>query len=299
MDGFFLEDIGILPKRMVFSNLPPDVPVTQLRSAYGPALARKNEALQQLLYGDGKTQPPRYALADLGEARRGHRAVRWTVIGKEALAQDEVLSSVWEEVWLSSPRRPLLAMGKPRVLGPSGDCLPAGTEGSWRLAEAQWPIPGEPQDTACRLTFPAGVSVRSKKAADRKSHSQTPDWPRMVRAACNKILLWLEPCHGEQFTERVPRWLAEAEARPAQWRWELDTGETRWSATQKAKLHHYRDRGHLDLPAGPGPVWPLLLAAHWLGLGHHTTEGIGYFTIRALQECASRAVAPAAGRLAF
>lgn len=33
--------------------------------------------------------------------------------------------------------------------------------------------------------------------------------------------------------------------------------------------------GELHLPAGPGPLWPLLAAALWLHLGKGTIVGLG------------------------
>lgn len=41
--------------------------------------------------------------------------------------------------------------------------------------------------------------------------------------------------------------------------------------------------GALDLPAGPGPLAPLLAAACWLHLGKGTIMGLGQLRITSLQ----------------
>jgi hypothetical protein len=49
----------------------------------------------------------------------------------------------------------------------------------------------------------------------------------------------------------------------------------RWSARQQAEIDLYGVTGVLDLPEGPGVLWPLLAAACWLHLGKGTTLGLG------------------------
>ncbi len=49
----------------------------------------------------------------------------------------------------------------------------------------------------------------------------------------------------------------------------------RYSARQHAELEFRGVTGCLDLPQGPGELWPLLAAATWLHLGKGTVMGLG------------------------
>ncbi|HID23178.1 MAG TPA: CRISPR system precrRNA processing endoribonuclease RAMP protein Cas6, partial [Planctomycetaceae bacterium] len=53
----------------------------------------------------------------------------------------------------------------------------------------------------------------------------------------------------------------------------------RYSARQKRELELHGVSGHFDLPDGPGSLWPLLLAAHWLHVGKGTVMGLGEIRI--------------------
>ena len=56
----------------------------------------------------------------------------------------------------------------------------------------------------------------------------------------------------------------------------------RYSGRQKTELEFRGVTGHLDLPKGPGSLFPLLAAAQWLHLGKATTVGLGKLTIEQL-----------------
>lgn len=286
MDEFFLNDVTVLPRRMVFSGIEPNTPLTRLRSVWGRALEAQNEAVYQLVFGKGdKEQRPGYALSELGMPTPTFRAIRWTVIGTPAIAHHKELWKAWGaacKMGLGKDRIPFFPAETPVVLGPSGEAISEENHIGWRLDEALWPLLGDPGDTPCRLTFPLGVSIRRKNEWDKKNRTVAPDWPRIIQSAWNKLSPWLEPHHREMAKKNLAHCLAEAAARSAAWQCKRRVGLVRWSATQQTVLQHYCDQGYLELPSGPGPAWPLLLAAYWLGLGHHTTEGMGHFTITAL-----------------
>jgi hypothetical protein len=53
----------------------------------------------------------------------------------------------------------------------------------------------------------------------------------------------------------------------------------RYSARQEEEVQINGVSGWLDLPAGPGPLWPLLAAVQWLHLGKSTVIGLGQLRI--------------------
>ena len=56
----------------------------------------------------------------------------------------------------------------------------------------------------------------------------------------------------------------------------------RYSGRQRAELELRGVAGYLDLPYGPGEVWPQLAAAQWLHLGKGTVMGLGQLIVQPL-----------------
>jgi hypothetical protein len=54
----------------------------------------------------------------------------------------------------------------------------------------------------------------------------------------------------------------------------------RWSAAQQAEVELHGVTGVMDLPEGPGELWPLLAAAGWLHLGKGTVFGLGRLEVQ-------------------
>jgi hypothetical protein len=52
------------------------------------------------------------------------------------------------------------------------------------------------------------------------------------------------------------------------------------AARQDAALELRGVCGVLDLPEGPGGLWPLLAAAAWLHVGKATAFGLGHFEVQ-------------------
>jgi hypothetical protein len=79
-----------------------------------------------------------------------------------------------------------------------------------------------------------------------------------------------------------PALLERARTLPAEsWRGRrLDL--VRYSGRQKAELEMRGVSGYLDLPEGPGPLWPLLAAAQWLHLGKGAVVGMGQLVVEAI-----------------
>ena len=288
MDQGILNEIEVLSRWVEFHGMAENVPVGLLRSVWGMTLRGvSEEAYARVFEGaapDGKEPRPGYVLADLGETAAGTRRVRWTLVGRAAIAHDQVLCRAWSMAGRAGlgARRVPFQVADAVELDRGGAPLPAGQRGIWRLGDAHWPLPGEPAATPCRLVFGAGAHLREKSATDAKSaFVREPSWPRIVKSAWNRVRPWLSRESQARGDARLPGWMEHAADRPARATWQRNT-VTRWSSRQQA-LHRFPVvTGRLDLPNGSGPVWPLLLAVHWLGLGHHTPEGMGAFTIESL-----------------
>jgi hypothetical protein len=56
----------------------------------------------------------------------------------------------------------------------------------------------------------------------------------------------------------------------------------RYSGRQKTEITLEGVAGSIDLPEGPGELWPLFAAGMWLHVGKGTTMGLGQVTIQPL-----------------
>ena len=56
----------------------------------------------------------------------------------------------------------------------------------------------------------------------------------------------------------------------------------RWSAAQRREIDLHGVTGGLELPAGPGQLWPLFAAASWTHVGKGTVFGLGELRITTL-----------------
>lgn len=291
MDCSFLNEIAVLPRQLVLAGVSDAVGLGQLRSVWGMTLARLAPGAFGCVFegkqDENKNQRPAYALSDLGAQADGLRLIRWTLIGRGALEHDAALCAAWEaagRVGVGGGRVPFQVTAA-RLLGPAGEIAEAGgadAAGAWRLGDAQWPLPGDPARTPCRLTFPGGLQLRFKQAG-KTARFEDPSWPAIIDAACRRLAAWLPEELHDDLAAAQAGWLDDAarlpmtvSTRPATtsgWsrRQQLRTGEGR-----KQYLAHV---GPISLPGGPGAGWPLLLAASRLAIGHHTTEGMGWFRI--------------------
>jgi hypothetical protein len=281
---------------LTLAGVPRSVATLQpVRSAWGKAVhdlagCRAADEVYDGHVEGRKDQRPGYALADLGWDDRDRRLVRWTLIGEAAVTCDRELCAAWMRAGHGGVGRDRVAFAVESALaiGPSGEPEP-GREGPWRLSEARWPLKGDPAETPCRLEFPAGLHLRIKKAGWRSADVLTRlEWSHLIDAASRRVQAWLPPDAAAHVEPLKQRWLDSARERRFNSAAMLPGGTDGWSRRQENRTgqghKHYLDlAGHIDLPEGPGAGWPFLLACHWLGLGHHTTEGMGWFRILPLQ----------------
>jgi hypothetical protein len=104
----------------------------------------------------------------------------------------------------------------------------------------------------------------------------------LALAALRRVAVYLPPeLHASARAAQAPA-LDTAKGRPAApWQGHrLDL--VRYSGRQRRTVELRGITGHLDLPQGPGALWPLLAAAQWLHLGKGTVHGLGRLTIARL-----------------
>ena len=305
-----LARIQIAPVRVLLDTPGVEATVPMLRGVWGRALHTLDRAVYDAVFGEDDHTPPAQAAVCgagvppaapqaghprhnvAGGAPRGYvlrpappdpsfaPAVDWIVIGP-AIVHLPVLWRAWDVAsgMGLGPRRqpfvlrtvvPLAPDGRPTQLAP----LPSGgLEHLWTLHQAAWPC--QPADTApCRLVFRAPVRLRRQgKLIER------PALPDLVVAACRRVREYLPPERTSEWDETARRALEAARGVPCRpWRGaRLDLH--RYSGRQRAELELQGVSGALELPAGPGPLWPLLAAAQWLHLGKAPVMGLGQMEV--------------------
>jgi hypothetical protein len=104
---------------------------------------------------------------------------------------------------------------------------------------------------------------------------ERPTLADLAVAAWRRVQAFLPPASRPEWDQLRAGLLAEARRlHPGLWhggRLDLE----RWSASQQAELDLHGVAGVLDLPDGPGELWPPLAAAAWLHLGKGTVLGLG------------------------
>lgn len=296
MEWSFLSEIWLLSRLVTLTGVNYGTPVSAFRNVWGDAVCRASEEAFRVIRDGNCRQPrPAFVLRRMNASRR--RSVynlRWTLLGLDALRYDALLCRAWETAgrWGVGPdQRPFSASAGGMVAqGPDGNAVAAGHPKIWRLSEAVWPGAPPAADTPCRLVFREGVSLIEKPSmpafpggadravADKPRFVRAPDFPRLVRSSWNRVQPWLSEASQRYGEAELDGWLAAARCQPAVASWQFG-GISRWSSTQERETEYLVVTGSLELPEGPGPVWPLLLAVYWLGLGRHTTEGLGAFDI--------------------
>jgi hypothetical protein len=282
-------DLEVLPRQLTLEGVGAEVSLARLRGVWGLALHDTHpEAYAAVFQGmrpDGR-QCPAYVMTDLGRDACERRVLQWTLLGAKALSHDAALCAAWGtaggDAYGLGPRghRAPFRVAEWRVRGPDGAALPEGfTSAGWNLRHARWPVPSDPATTPCRVSFPGGVHLRRNGCV-----LTVVDWAEVVRAALLRVYGWLDPSgdtHAD-LARREPAILQDAEERRATLN--LNSRETRehYSGAQDKTYAYKVLHGAIDLPEGPGPAWPLLLAGQWLSIGHHITQGLGAVVVQAL-----------------
>jgi hypothetical protein len=228
-------------------------------------------------------------------------AMDWILIG-DAVQHDAMLCRAWD---IASgmglgPQRRRFHLRQTPGLGPDGRITQQAAP--WSLDEAQWPFAEEPKvakrstvrgavtdrnihptirtrlDLAarqpCRLIFPVPLRLMV-----RKHLIEMPTLADIVVAACRRVKAYL-PAEQQADWEPVSRAALDTARHTPAVAWQgqrLDLH--RYSGRQKRELELRGVTGCLDLPEGPGQLWPLLAAARWLHLGKGTVMGMGQMEV--------------------
>jgi len=239
---------------LVGDGLAPTIQM--LRGVYGAALHDLSAEAYRTVFADGNGGPALYMLRpSLGEDPVS--TVEFLIFGP-ALDHEQTLFRAWD-------RAGGMGLGKARkkfVLGEMEELRPPNASCAWTLADTVCP------DASCRLSFPFPLRLlRQGKLIEEPSFAEI----------CLAILRRLCALAGQSRPGRDLQHAVLGEAR------HVPTSE--WFGTQ-ATVHRYSARqqrdiyiqgvcGHLDLPAGFGPLQPLLAAAQWTHLGKAYTLGLG------------------------
>jgi len=135
---------------------------------------------------------------------------------------------------------------------------------------APWPLDGPSDITPCRLSFGAPLRLTGRGRLVTR-----PTYPDIAVAALRRISTFCERASGIAYRDLVRTIRAEASYLPAvPW-----CGErrdlVRWSGAQEREIDLFGVVGYLDLPEGPGQIWPILAAARWTHIGKGTVFGLG------------------------
>ncbi len=206
-------------------------------------------------------------------------ALEWVLIGK-GIAHDAALLRAWDiaSVMGIGPERRRFHIRAVRALEPDGR-RSEGRDGAatWRLDEARWPIAGDPASTPCRLRF--DVPLRLMR---RHRLIEDPGLPDIAIAALRRVEAFLPPTERARLLHAGSSILDYARGiRFVPWRG-APLNLHRYSGKQKAELEFHGVAGRMELPDGPGGLWPLLAAATWLHIGKGTVVGLGQLRIEPL-----------------
>jgi hypothetical protein len=205
-------------------------------------------------------------------------ALDWILIG-DAVQHDFTLCRAWDVAsgLGLGPQRHRFHLRRTVALRPDGQTVDHAAP--WPLSTATWPatnghLRNAASDQPCRLIFPVPLRLMF-----RKQLVESPTLADIVVAACRRVKAYLPAEHLADWDESS-RWALEtARETPAEpWQGQrLDLH--RYSGRQHAELELRGVTGYLDLPRGPGELWPLLAAAQWLHLGKGTVMGMGQLVV--------------------
>lgn len=275
-----LQQISILPRRMKLDTPGVAATVPMLRGVWGAALRDLDPLAYSAVFETpqelGEPRPNGYVLRPALPDPEFAPAVEWILIG-DAIQFDEVLRRAWD---IASgmglgPRRQRFHIRAVRPLGP--DDQAPGDSRPWPLSQATWPWPKV--DRPCRLSFPAPLRILRHKAL-----IETPTLTDLVVAAGRRVRGYLPADRCAEWDALTRELVDVSRSVPAGgWHGErLDF--QRYSGRQQAEVEQRGVSGSLELPQGPGPLWPLLAAAQWLHIGKGTVMGLGQLRVEPMHE---------------
>ncbi len=298
-----LAHVPILPRRLLLETPGVQATTAILRSVWGDALHQTDLAAYNGVFSrqqessarertaqpehglHAANRPQGYVLSQAASAGPDLFVLDALWIGS-AVEHDRALTQAWTlagKMGLGPRRRPFFVRGN-FPLQPDGTAAPTGPVAPWALDRVCWPLPGAPESTPCRLRFEVPLRLlreeHAVESAGPRRLIEQPTLSNLVAAALRRIEPFLSQALRADLQQVRPLLLALADSQPAgRWEQRQHTSLTRWSSRQQNELEFRGVTGQLDLPHGPGPMWPLLAAASWLHVGKNTTHGLGQLRI--------------------
>jgi hypothetical protein len=283
---FCLSRVRVLPRRMLLETPEVRATVPMLRGVWGAALHDLDAAAYRAVFHpdeDEQERLPGFVLRPAPPDPQFAPAVEWILIGDEAVRFAEILVLAWGmamERGLGKQRQPFRIR---KIVGLMPQGIICDQPGAWPLSKAAWPVPGEPAATPCRLQFVTPLSLWREKELILE-----PTLADIVIRAGRRIEAFLPGDRRERWRRVRGEAIELAKSIPTQ-RWHgerLDLQRYSSSQARQGKPHQFEVpgvAGWLDLPAGPGEVWPLLAALQWIHIGKSTVVGLGQLVIRPLR----------------
>lgn len=280
----FLKRITICPIRMEIDTPEVCATVPMLRGVWGSALYKTDREIYSKVFTDdgedSNNKIPSYIMRPGNPSDAGFPILEQILIGN-AIAYYDKLALAWDiacQMGLGKKRVPFTIrtisfldhLGRPS----SAEDM----KGGWTLDNAVWPIDKDPKTSPCRLVFNTPLRILRKKLL-----AESPTLTDLVSSASRRVAHYLTPDASKIFTDIKPVLISASRQVVANnGTWErLDL--VRYSGSQKKELDLYGVVGHLDLPDGPGELWPLLAAASWIHVGKATIFGLGHLRIEELE----------------
>ncbi len=283
-----LEALRILPRRILLETPGVEATVPMLRGVWGAALHDLDPEAYGVVFQPRERGPgdpgPSYILRPAAPDPAFAPALEWILIGP-ALRYRRSLERAWDVasgMGLGRDRCPFHLRRIVAMLpdGRSHEEVLAGWEPREPESEAGWTLDRvelpweEAAATPCRLHFPAPLRLRR--------HGRLLNTPTLsdITANLTRRIAQFLPEEERTAWEGHARELLEVSravsARP--WRGERRDLH-RYSASQRAELDLHGVVGYIDLPSGPGGLWPLLAASQWVHVGKSAVLGLGHVEI--------------------
>ena len=248
--------------------------IPTLRGVWGRALHLLDKDLYNEVFEGSNSEKEKTPTYIIRPCREDTRSVEWIIWGKNAIKKIDRLRRAWDIAGG-------MGLGEHRTPFVVENFLPLPSVGQDYFSVSEMGLQNDtesPERSPCRILFP--YSVRLMR------HSKllvSPTFSDLVEAAFFRLAPLVAEAKDMTKAHR-PRelWPDFAEAAIAlasttpslSWQGDRVTLE-RYSGRQKREVQQQCITGHLELPNGLGPLWPLFLAATVFHLGKSTVMGLG------------------------
>ena len=273
----YLQRVEISAWRILIATPHVRATVSMLRGVWGRALRHvSKDAYQEVFVGTGPSHHrlPRYVMRPAPPDTATAPAIEWIILNVEPRLE-AVLWRAWDVasgMGIGPQRAPFRILGRV-PLGIKSDSAVRPSP-RWFLSTVTWPLSGDPALTACRLNFPAPVRL-----VERGALIAAPAFADIAAATFRRLAGLAGRADGTDYRDlmrAIREEAAQADASPWQG---TRTDFVRWSGTQRRELDLHGVTGTLNLPAGPGQLWPLLAAGQWTHIGKGSVFGLGELRI--------------------